>query len=149
MIALDISTMIMRTNLIKRTVVELFNHLVTYMQMQLLTPLLLQVLTKCHQAMRLVPQDQMDATSRKIMSCLSFQIMRLGFQTNESPMIKRLIISELPINTRKWRKFVQYQIKRIDPEEKKLPVELDKQGKPIQPQPSKEPMKAAEANLIS
>jgi hypothetical protein len=56
-IALDISTMIMRTNLIKRTVVELFNHLVSYMQMQLLTPLLLQVLTKCHQAMRLVPQD--------------------------------------------------------------------------------------------
>lgn len=34
-IALEISTMIMRTNLIKRTVVELFNHLVSYMQMQL------------------------------------------------------------------------------------------------------------------
>jgi hypothetical protein len=73
----------------------------------------------------------MDATSRKVMSCLSFQIMRLGFQTNESPMVKRLIISELPINTRKWRKFVQYQIKRIEPEEKKSLVELDKQGKPI------------------
>ena len=52
--------------------------------------------------------------------------MRLGFQTNESPMVKRLIISELPINTRKWRKFVQYQIKRIEPEEKKSLVELDK-----------------------
>lgn len=78
-LALEISTLIMRTNLIKRTVVELFNHLVSYLQLQLLTPLLLQVLIKCHQSMRLVPQDQMDSTSRKIMSCLTFQIMRLGF----------------------------------------------------------------------
>ena len=76
--------------------------------------------------------------------------MRLGFQTNESPMVKRLIISELPINTRKWRKFVQYQIKRIEPEEKKSLVELDKQGKPIASQPSKDPVKnAAEANIVS
>ena len=67
-------------------------------------------------------------------------------------MVKRLIISELPINTLKWRKFVQYQVKRIEPEEKKPPVELDKQGKPIQPVPSKdakETLKVAEANVIS
>lgn len=65
-------------------------------------------------------------------------------------MVKRLIISELPINTRKWRKFVQYQIKRIEPEEKKIVVELDKQGKPIASQPSKDPVKnAAEANIVS
>lgn len=58
--------------------------------------------------MRLVPSDQMDATCRKIMACLSFQIMRLGFQNNETSLIKRLIISELPINIRKWRKFTTY-----------------------------------------
>jgi hypothetical protein len=40
-LALEISTMINRTNLIKKTVVDLFNHLVSYFQMQLQSPLLL------------------------------------------------------------------------------------------------------------
>ena len=58
--------------------------------------------------------------------------MRLGFQSNEIPMAKRLVLSELPINTRKWRKFCYYQIKKIEPvEERKPEVQLDKKGNPI------------------
>lgn len=79
----------------------------------------------------------MDSISRKVISCLSFQIMRLGFQSNETSLSRRILISELPINTRKWRKFVHYQIKRIEPEEKKPEVQLDKKGNPIKPAESK------------
>lgn len=57
--------------------------------------------------------------------------MRLGFQTNETAMAKRIIISELPINTRKWRKYVQYQIKKAEIEPVKPVEQLDKFGKPI------------------
>lgn len=48
-------------------------------------------------------------------------------------MAKRLIISELPINTRKWRKFAQYAIKKVEPvveEKKPEPVPDPKGGKP-------------------
>ena len=47
-IALDIAVLIKRPVLVKRVVVDLFNHLVNYFQMQLLTPLLYQVIVKCH-----------------------------------------------------------------------------------------------------
>ena len=71
-IALDIGTMLNRPILIKRTVCELYNHLLAYFQMQLQSPLLLHILVKCHQAIRLVPTDLIDATCRRILSCLSF-----------------------------------------------------------------------------
>lgn len=110
-IALDIATMLQRPILIKRVACELFNHLVSYFQMQLQTPLLLQILVKCHQAIRLIPSELVDAPCRRVLSCISFQIMRLGFQTNEVQMLRRVMLSELPINTRKWRKYAQYVIK--------------------------------------
>lgn len=47
-IALDIALILNRAVLIKRVVCELFNHLVTYFQMQLQSTLLLQILVKCH-----------------------------------------------------------------------------------------------------
>jgi len=78
-IALDIGTMLNRPILIKRTTCELYNHLLSYMQMQNQSPLLLHILVKCHQAYRLIPSEQIDNTSRKILSCISFQILRLGF----------------------------------------------------------------------
>jgi len=68
-------------------------------------------------------------------------------------MIKRVIISELPINTRKWRKFAKYVIKRIEPvveEKKPEPVPEVKGGKaPVKdaPKPT-EPVKQFD-NLIS
>ena len=71
-IALDIGTMLNRPILIKRTVCELYNHLLSYFQMQLQSPLLLHILVKCHQAIRLVPADMIDSTCRRILSCLSF-----------------------------------------------------------------------------
>ena len=82
-IALDIGTILNRALLIKRTVCELYNHLISYFQMQLQSPLLLHILVKCHQAIRLVPAELVDSTCRRIISSISFQIMRLGFQTNE------------------------------------------------------------------
>jgi hypothetical protein len=110
-IALDIATMLSRPILIKRVSCELFNHLVSYFQMQLQTPLLLQIIVKIHQALRLIPSELVDSPTRRILSCISFQIMRLGFQTNEEQMLRRVMLSELPINTRKWRKYAQYVIK--------------------------------------
>ena len=37
--------------------------------------------------------------------------MRLGFQTNEEQMLRRVMLSELPINSRKWRKYATYLIR--------------------------------------
>jgi hypothetical protein len=70
-----------------------------------MSTLLLQIVVKCHQALREIPQEMIDATSRRILSCLNFQIMRLSFQSNEEPLLKKVMLSELPINTRKWRKY--------------------------------------------
>ena len=48
--------------------------------------------------------------------------MRLGFQTNEEQMLRRVMLSELPINSRKWRKFATYVAKhgKMTEEEKSL-----------------------------
>jgi len=73
-------------------------------------------------------------------------------------MAKRLIISELPINTRKWRKFAQYAIKKVEPvveEKKPEPVPDPKGGKPpAKGEAAKEAAKVVEPiknfdNLIS
>ena len=40
--------------------------------------------------------------------------MRLGFQTNEEQMLRKVMLSELPINSRKWRKFATYIVKHRD-----------------------------------
>jgi hypothetical protein len=37
--------------------------------------------------------------------------MRVGFQTSEEQMLRRVMLSELPINSRKWRKYATYVIK--------------------------------------
>lgn len=108
LIALDIALLLNRAVLVKRVVCELFNHMIPYFQTQMMSTLLLQIVVKCHQALREVPGELIDATCRKILACLNFQIMRLSFQTNEEPLLKKVMLSELPINTRKWRKFSQY-----------------------------------------
>ena len=38
--------------------------------------------------------------------------MRIGFQTSEGQMLRRVMLSELPINSRKWRKYATYIIKQ-------------------------------------
>ena len=55
--------------------------------------------------MRLVPAELIDANCRKIFGCISYQVVKLGFETSEDQMLRRVMISELPINSRKWRKF--------------------------------------------
>ena len=123
-IALDIGTMLNRPILIKRVVCELFNHLLQYFQQQIQSPLLLHILVKMHQAVRLIPSDLVDVTCRRIVSCISYQIMRMGFQTNEEQMLRRVMLSELPINSRKWRKYATYIIKHPElSEEDKLLME--------------------------
>ena len=46
--------------------------------------------------------------------------MRLGFQTNEEQMLRKVMLSELPINSRKWRKFATYLIKTPELTEEEL-----------------------------
>ncbi len=112
-IALDIALAINQPVMVKRVVSELFTHLVPYFQMNLRPQLLFQVLFKCHQAVtRQVPADLLDSNMRKVLGCLSYQIMRLGFEYGEEETLKRVMLSELPANTRKWRKYIQYQVKR-------------------------------------
>ena len=71
-IALEISTYLNRPTLIKRVTSELYNHLADFFKMKLRPHLLLQVLLKCHQALRLVPSELFDANCRSILGCISF-----------------------------------------------------------------------------
>ena len=99
--------------MIKRVVSDLFSHLAPYFEMNLRPPRLFQVLFKGHLAMaRGVPSELVDANMRKVIGCLTYQIMRLGFEYAEDETLKRVMISELPSNTRKWRKYIQYTVKR-------------------------------------
>jgi len=65
---------------------------------------------------------------RKIMGCISYQIMRLGFEYAEDESVKRVMISELPANSRRWRKYIQYHVKRqeLTEEQKALKSEQAK-----------------------
>jgi len=46
--------------------------------MELQSPLLFQITLKCSQALRLVPSELIDATTRRIIACLSYQVVRLS-----------------------------------------------------------------------
>ena len=111
-LALDIATYLNRPSLTKRVVAELYNHLAPYFCMQMRPQILLQVLLKCHQALRLVPTELVDANSRRIMGCLSYQVIKLGFESSEDKMLRRAMISELPITSRKWRRYAQYVVQK-------------------------------------
>jgi hypothetical protein len=39
-------------------------------------------------------------------------VIKLGQETSEDAMLRRAMISELPITSRKWRKYAQYVIQR-------------------------------------
>jgi len=75
-----------------------------------------------------VPSELVDSNMRKILGCLSYQIMRLGFEYAEDETMKRVMLSELPANTRKWRKYIQYTLKRVEltEEQKALKAEQAK-----------------------
>ena len=62
---------------------------------------------------------------RRVIGCITYQLMRLGFEYSEDEgAVRRAMISELPANTRKWRKYTQYQIKRPElTEEQKVKKE--------------------------
>ena len=89
---------------------------------------MLQVLLKCHQALRLVPQELVDANCRRILGCLSYQVVKLGYETSEDQMLRRAMISELPIASRKWRRYAQYVVQRpqLTEEEKEKQEEQQK-----------------------
>ena len=59
-----------------------------------------------------MPSELLDANMRRIVGCISYQILRLDFENSEEESFKRIMISELPLNTRKWRKYTQYIIRR-------------------------------------
>lgn len=60
----------------------------------------------------MIPQELIDGNMRRVIGCLTYQVLRLGFEYAEDETIKRVMLSELPANTRKWRKYTQYQVKR-------------------------------------
>jgi len=111
-LALEISTSLNRPSLTKRIVAELYNHLTPYFAMKMRPHILLHVLLKCHQSLRLVPAELIDANCRRIMGCLSYQVVKLGFESSEDKMLRRAMISELPIASRKWRRYAQYVVQR-------------------------------------
>jgi hypothetical protein len=49
---------------------------------------------------------------RKVIGCIGYQILKMGFETSEDDIFKKAMISELPINSRKWRKYVQHLVRR-------------------------------------
>ena len=65
----------------------------------------MQVLMKCHQALRLIPEELIDANTRRVLGCLSFQVVRLSQENGEDGMLRKVMISELPITSRKWRRY--------------------------------------------
>ena len=109
-IALEISTYLKRPSLTKRVVAELYNHLTPYFSMKMRPQILIHVLLKCHQALRLVPEELIDANTRRVFGCLSFQVVRLAQETGEDAMLRKVMISELPITSRKWRRYAQYVV---------------------------------------
>lgn len=111
-LALEIACSLNRPSLVKRVTAELYNHLTDYFSMKMRPQILLHVLLKCHQALRLVPTELVDANSRRIMGSLSYQIVKLGFEMSEDKVLRKIMISELPIASRKWRKFSQYVVQR-------------------------------------
>lgn len=88
--------------------------------------MLFQVLFKCHQAAtRSVPAELIDSNMRRVLGCLTYQLLRLGFEhAADDDVLKRAMLSEIPANSRKWRKFIQYQVKRPElTEEQRLKKE--------------------------
>ena len=111
-LALEISQGLNCASLTKRAAAELFNHLVPYFNMNPVPHILQNIVFKCHQSMRSIQPELMDANSRRVLGCLSFQVVKLGFQVREDQLVRRAMISELPITTRKWRNYAQYIIQR-------------------------------------
>lgn len=61
-----------------------------------------------HQALRELPVELIDSVTRRVLACLTFQTVRMGFQTSEEPVLRKVMLSELPLNTRKWRKYATF-----------------------------------------
>lgn len=131
LIALDISLAINQPVMTKRIVADIYYHLVPYFEMALRPQLLFQVLFKCHQAAtRNLPQEFIDANMRRVVGCITYQLLKLGFENGEDESLKRVMISELPANTRRWRKYFQYQVKKIELTEEQR-AKKDEQDKRI------------------
>ena len=111
-LALVISSYLNRPSLTKRVVAELLYHLIPYLTMKMRPHILLHVPLKYHQALKQVPQELFDSNYRRILGCLSYQVIKLGHETWENPMLHRAMISELPITSRKWQFYAQYVIQR-------------------------------------
>ena len=75
-----------------------------------------------------MPVELVDANCRRILGCLSYQVVKLGYETSEDQMLRRAMISELPIASRKWRRYAQYVVQRpqLSEEEKERQEEQQK-----------------------
>jgi hypothetical protein len=59
---------------------------------------------------RVIPQYFIDANIRRIIGCISYQVARICLESSEELLAKRAMISEIPIVSRKWRRYAQYII---------------------------------------
>ena len=104
-LALELATMIKHVGLLKRLVCSLYNHLLPFFAMALRTPLAFQSLVKCHEALRLIPNEQFDGSVRRAAACISYELVCLCMQNDEEPLARRALLSELSLAQRKWRTF--------------------------------------------
>jgi hypothetical protein len=54
---------------------------------------------------RVIPQYFIDANIRRISGCISYQVARICLESSEELLAKRAMISEIPIVSRKWRRY--------------------------------------------
>jgi len=53
----------------------------------------------------------------------------MGFQSAEQPMLRKVMLSELPVNTRKYRKYAQFIMQYPELNEEQKQIQLQQQAK--------------------
>jgi hypothetical protein len=118
LLALELTILIKNTVLIKRLTAEIYDHLLPIIIFNVRPPLLSYCLLYCHQAIRLIPSEIMDSSTRKIGCCIAYAINphanidiygQLPHEINH-----KACISELAIDFRKWRTFHRV-VSKLDP----------------------------------
>lgn len=137
MIGLELACIIKSVRMIKNYSIEIYNYLVPFFKMNTQLPLLIHLMVKCHQALTSLPsREKMDSSVRQVMARISYQTLILSLQNNESPFMKRLLLTERNVEKRKWRLVYSYETKYPElPEDQKeifrIQEEKLKSGAPI------------------
>ena len=123
----------------KRLIYEIYDCLRQYLDYNTQPPIIQYVLIYTHQAIRLIPDDQMDSSTRRIGACISYETtkdMLYKLPNLQNRYFLRLISSESLMSLRKWRKYSKIVTKfgEISPEDVALQdeqIEMISKGKDI------------------